>query len=288
MKKILFLFFVGLAFVACKKEVNQIKAPTTVTNLTAQPTVGGALVSWTVPTDSNYTYLEVSYMKKGVKITTNVSKYTNSVEITGLLNKLDYTFEVRPVNNDGKTISAGAVLTTGSVKPIRRPIAVSGYTKIAVTDAMTGTYTQESSEGPKVNLLDGNISTYWHSAWSAGVQPLPHWITVALSAATDVARFGYVFRQNTSLPGRPTQIALDTSTDGITWTRQWTSAAGLSVGSGLVSAENTVTFDKPYNTKFFKILFLATNGNTTYVTLGEVYFYKAEFNDLEIIAEQNY
>jgi len=290
MKKLLFLFFVGCAFVACKKEVSKIKAPSTVSNLSVQPIVGGATVSWTVPADSNYSYLEVSYMKNGKKMVTNVSKYTNSVDITGLLNKLDYTFEVRPVNNNGKAISTGAVLISGSVKPIRRPITTAYY-KIAVTDAMIDTYTQESTEGPKKNLVDGVVSSasYWHSAWSAGVQPLPHWITLTLPAAADLARFGYVFRQNTTINGRPSQIALETSNDGTTWTRVWTSDPGLSVGTAaVIPAENVITFDKVYNSKYFRVMFLTTQGNTTFVTLSEASFYRAELTDLEVLAEQNY
>lgn len=290
MKKLLFLFFVGLALASCKKDANQIKAPSTVSNLSVIPIVGGALVSWTVPADSNYTYLEVSYMKNGKKVTTNVSKYTNSVEITGLLNKFDYTFEIKPVNNDGKTISAGSALTTSSVKPIRRPIATA-YSKVAVTDPMIDTYTQEANEGPKKNLVDGVISSanFWHTAYSTGVQPLPHWITATLPNTTDLARFGYVFRQSTTINGRPNQIALETSPNGTTWTRVWTSDPGLSVGAAaVITTENIVTFDKPYNSKYFRVMFLSTQGNTTYVTLSEVSFYKAELTDLELEAEKTY
>ncbi|WP_017259078.1 DUF4959 domain-containing protein [Pedobacter arcticus] len=290
MKKILFLFFVALAFAACKKESNQIKAPSTISDLDVQPTVGGAILSWAVPADSNYTYLEVSYMKNGKKITTNVSKYTNSIEITGLLNKLDYTFEVRPVNNNGEAIAYSDILTTSSVKPIRRPIQTA-YIKLAITNALIDTYTQETSEGPKSNLVDGTItsSNYWHSAWSDGVAPLPHWIKLSLPVATDFTRFSYVFRQNTTISGRPTQIALETSTDGITWTRVWTSPAGLSVGTAsVISAENILTFDQTYNSKYFRVMFLATQGNTTFVTLSEVSFYRAQLTDLELEAEKTY
>ena len=291
MKKIVLLCLLGFAFAACKKEEKiEVKVPSTITNLSAEAIVGGAILSWTVPTDSNYTYLEVSYLKNGKKMTTNVSKYTSSVEITGLLNKLDYVFEVRPVNNNGKSSAAGSVLTTNSVKPIRRPTAIA-YFKIPVTDPMLETFTQEPTEGPKKNLVDGAISSasYWHSAWSTGVQPLPHWITATLPNTLDLARFGYVFRQNTTINGRPNQIALETSTDGTTWNRVWTSAAGLSVGTAaVITTENVVTFDKPYTGKYFRVMFLSTQGNTTFVTLSEVSFYRAELTDLELVAEQNY
>lgn len=286
MNKILLLFFAGLALAACKKEENQINAPSNVSNATVQPRVGGAVVKWTLPKDSNFLYVEVRYMRKGQVFKTNVSKYTDSILYTDLLNKLDYTFEIQPFNRNLDKIIGGSILTTGSVKPIKRPVQIT-YSKIPVTNAMIDTYTQETSEGPKANLVDGNTTTYWHSAWSSGVQPLPHWVKITSPTDLSLSQIRYYFRNNTSVNGRPTQIALETSTDGNTWTREWTSAAGL-ITSGANTQEQVLNLDKPYTSKFFRIMFLATTGNTTYVTLGEMSFYKQELTDLEALAEKNY
>ncbi|MEJ5960937.1 DUF4959 domain-containing protein [Pedobacter immunditicola] len=293
MKKIFCLLFIGMALSACKKEENQISMPSDISNVSVEPRVGGAVVKWTLPQDSNFLYAEVRYTKKGEIVKTNVSKYTDSLLVTGLLNKLDYTFEIQTFNKDLTRIEGGTVLTTSAVKPIRRSIQTVylplQLTKLAVTNAMIQTYTQESTEGHKENLVDENKSTYWHSAWSAGVQPLPHWITITYKDITSMGAIKYYFRQNASANGRPTQFALDKSNDGITWTRVWTSSPNLSTSTA-VANEITLPFDKNYQAKYFKLLVLATQGNTTYVTLGDMSFHTMgeELTDLEEIEENNY
>src|SRR5690625_5585989 len=68
---------------------------------------------------------------------------------------------------------------------------------------MIETYTQESSEGPKANLVDGSTSTYWHSAWSSGVAPLPHWIQINFDQSEEIGGFNYTFRQPSGINDRP-------------------------------------------------------------------------------------
>jgi len=293
MKKIFLILFTSLVIISCKKEESNVPAPSNVSALTVAPRVGGAVVKWTLPTDSNFLYLEVRYMKKDKLVKTNVSKLTDSVLITGLLNKLDYVFEVQAFNRDKDKVVGGEVLTTSSVKPIKRPVQVTYFsdqlTKVTVTDPMIQTFTQESSEGPKINLIDGNRLTYWHTAWSAGVQPLPHWVKIDFPEETSLGAIKYFFRNNTTVNGRPTQFALETSTDGSTWTRVWTSAPGLSTSTA-VDQERTLAFDKNYTAKYHRVMITATTGNTTFVTLGDMSFYtmKQELTDLEQLAETNY
>ncbi|MDP4228514.1 MAG: DUF4959 domain-containing protein, partial [Bacteroidota bacterium] len=177
MKNITYLilcFLVVLMFGSCQKD--KLASPNAVTSITSTPRVGAAVVKWVLPADTNMRYIQVRYTKNGKVIKTNASVYSDSCLITGLLNKYDYTFEVQSFN---KNNVGGAILTVGPVKPIRRSIDTTyTYAPLPLTDAMLSTYTQESTEGPKSNLVDGNISTYWHSAWSANTAPLPHWIQI--------------------------------------------------------------------------------------------------------------
>lgn len=292
MNKYIFLLF-AVAFFACKKEEADLPQPSDISNIQAEPRVGGALVKWTLPADSNFLYLELSYEKKGARVVQKVSKYTDSVLVSGLLNKLEYNFDLQPFNADGKEVVAGTKLTSGMVRPVRRPIDTKYYpeqlAKLAVTDAMIETYTQEVSEGPKVNLVDNNPNTFWHSAWSNGVAPLPHWVKISFAEPTAMGAIRYFFRNNASQNGRPTQFALETSDDGITWNRVWTSAVGLSVATP-VTEEKKLPFDKNYTSRYFRVMVLATQGNTTYVTLGDMSFYtmKEELTDMEQLAEANY
>ena len=292
MKKFLYLFFAALLFSCNEKDVD-LMPPSEISNIQAEPRVGGVLVKWTLPADSNFLYLELRYKKKDEVVVTKVSRHTDSVLVTGLLNKHEYVFELQPFNANEKGAIGGATLTSNTVRPIRRPIETSYYpsdlTKLDVTDEMIETFTQETSEGPKKNLVDGDRTTFWHSAWSSGVAPLPHWVKINFAEPATMGAFKYFFRNNTSQNGRPTQFALETSEDGATWTNVWTSAAGLSVTTP-VTEERTIAFDKNYTAKYFRLLITATQGNTTYVTLGDMSFYsmKEELTDMEELAEQNY
>lgn len=291
--KRLFIGALVLLTMSCKEENITLEDPSNVSQVMAEPIVGGAIVRWDLPTDSNFLYLEVSYLKKDQLVTTKVSKYTDSVVIEGLLNKLDYTFNVQAFNANEDAAVGGEALTTNSVKPIRRPIQTKYFeddlTKIeGITDDMVETFTQESSEGPKVNLFDGDVGTFWHSAWSSGVAPLPHWIVVHFPEEKEVGAVKYFFRQNASTNGRPSQLGLETSEDGVNWERQWTSDAGMPVTP--TESERTLTFDKNYKAKHFRLMILETSGNTTYAHLGELSFFsmRAELTDMEELAEENY
>lgn len=276
---------------ACNKKVEEnIQTPKKVEGVSAVPTVGGVLVKWNLPDSATYMYLEVSYMKNGKKIIQNVANTESSVEILGLLNKYEYTFEVKPFNRGINTIVEGPVsITPTPVKPIRRAVnTVTEYTKVPVTADMINAYTQETTEGPKSNLVDGNINSFWHSAWSANVQPLPHWIQLNFTSTKSIGAIKYYLRQNANSSGYPNQFGFETSTNGTTWTRVWTSSPGLSIADP--ATEKELTLDKNYDSQYFRILILQTPGNTTFTHLGEISFYstKAIVTDLEKDAEDNY
>ena len=293
MKKLVY-FLAIIAFAGCKKQdaLPSVPAPANVSNITAKPVIGGVLLKWTVPADSNLLYLEVSYEKEGKMVVENVSKYTDSVVIGRLLNKIAYTFTVQSVNRNADHISKGAIMTTTPVKPLRRPDEITYFpndvTKLAVTDDMLETYTQESSEGPKKNLVDGNIATYWHSAWSGATAPLPHWIQITFAEPTDFGAIKYYFRQgNGDVSGRPTQWGLQVSDNGTDWTQVWVSREGLPTDNP--TAEKSVAFDKNYKSKYFKLMILK-DGSMKYAHLGEIAFYKMESRvvDKEKEAEDTY
>ena len=292
MKKLLYILLV-LFFCTCKKEDTPLPAPSDLSNLIAEPRVGGVLLKWNRPADSNFLYVEVRYQRKDEIRTVKVSRFTDSVLIDGLLNKYEYSFEVQVFNATGNLHTGGNILTVGPVRAIRRPISTAylqdQLTKLTVTDPMIETYTQETTEGPKQNLVDGDRLTYWHTAWSANVAPLPHWIKINFTDAVKLGAIKYYFRNNTNQNGRPTQFSVETSEDGLTWAKQWTSQAGLSVTTP-VTEERLLAFDRNYTAKYFRIKIEATFGNTTYVTLGDMSFHTMgeRSTDLEAVAEENY
>lgn len=289
----LFLVLIVCTFFACKKEGDTIAAPTDVSQVSAEPRIGGAVIKWDLPADSNFLYLEVRYLKKDVLQKIKVSKYTDSLVVTGLLNKLSYDFEVQAFNASKDKVVGGEIFKTASVQPIRRPVEVTYFkdqlTRITdVTADMLDTYTQESTEGPKANLVDGNINTYWHSSWSDNVAPLPHWITLQSATARKIGVVKYNLRQSSDKNGRPSQLALEISNDGVKWERVWTSKDGLSVEP--ITEEKTVDFGANYTAKYHKLLIVKTPGMTTYTHLSEISYYTMaeELVDTEVVAETNY
>ncbi|HZK97837.1 MAG TPA: discoidin domain-containing protein [Prolixibacteraceae bacterium] len=269
---------------SCQQD--ELAVPNSVSSISSTARVGAVVIKWVLPADTNMRYIQVRYIKNGRVIKTNASTFTDSCLITGLLNKIDYTFEVQSFN---KNDVGGAILSAGPVTPIRRAIEISyTYAEIPLIYSMLTTYTQESSEGPKTNLIDGNISTYWHTAWSSGTAPLPHWIQINFNSEILFGGFKYWMRQGSSTGGRPNQWDVQSSADGITWTTQWASLPALAVDP--VTAEFQQMVDTPISSKFIKVRILATPENTTYTHLGEFKALAAipVVLDRELEAEQNY
>lgn len=74
--------------------------------------------------------------------------------------------------------------------------------------------TAENSDGAAVNVLDGNVNTYWHSTWSQSIEhDLPQWVTVDLGGAKTIYKVGYIGRQNGS-NGRYQNYEIAVSMDG--------------------------------------------------------------------------
>jgi hypothetical protein len=147
-----------------------------------------------------------------------------------------------------------------------------GKTFHVLTASMIETFTQEELEGPKENLVDGNFNTYWHSAWSDGVAPLPHHIQINFSEPKAIGGVQYWFRSPSGSSGRPNSFDVQTSTDGTTWTTVWTSATNLPV-TIMPPTANTLSLDKNYTSKYFRIRILTTPGNTTFTHLSEIKVY---------------
>jgi len=287
------LLAIALMAVSCKKDDVDINTPSSVEGVTVEPVVGGALVKWTLPADSNFLYVQVSYQKNGKTYLSKSSKYVDSIVIDGLLNKHSYDFEVQTVNEVEGGQKTSEVTVVNGITPIRRPVEVTYFsnqlTKIeGVTADMLDTYTQETTEGPKESLIDGNLNSYWHSAWSSNTAPLPHWIQYSAGEKIKMGAIKYNFRQSASEAGRPTQFGLGISEDGSTWERVWTSKSGLPVTP--VATEQVLPFDANYESAYFRVMITSTSGNTTYAHLSEISFYtmKEDLVDKEVEFEDQH
>ena len=147
----------------------------------------------------------------------------------------------------------------------------------ALTNDMIEVFTQELYEGPKESLVDGDLTTYWHSAWSnsEGYEnaPLPHHIQINFDESKAIGGFTYWFRNPSGATDRPTQFDLQVSADGDAWTTVWTSEENLPytwADDAEYEQGRTLTFGENHSSQYFRLRILQTVGNRDWTHLAEI------------------
>ena len=177
MKKILLGLCVILGLInmiGCSSD-EKYPMPTSIdqNSLSAEAKAGAIKLKWTVPADSNYYYVKVTYTlpEDGKKCMRLASVNSDTMLVDNLLHRYgDINFTLQPCNRAGEasqscSIMAQALPALKQIKTDRNPITLSA--KQLYTDD------QESSEGPIANLVDGRNDTYFHMSWSSPT-PFPH------------------------------------------------------------------------------------------------------------------
>jgi hypothetical protein len=105
----MFLLLIFL-FTACEKKEDDIDTtpPMPVTELTAVPSEGQVVLSWTEPTCPDLDRIEISYTP-GTGVILSQLAGLNSITLTGLTNGSSYEFEVRTVDETGNKSDAVTV-----------------------------------------------------------------------------------------------------------------------------------------------------------------------------------
>ncbi len=172
-----------------------------------------------------------------------------------------------------RTLSAGAAAA----------LVLTGLGQVAMADDPTYTYTKidqsqmsvvdvnsveaqgEMPNGPAERILDGDISTYWHTKWHGGIVQPPHHVTVRLGGQGETVNLGKIDitpRQSSSGSGRARAWQLWTSADpncaADTFTKQ---AEGEFPGEVATYAEvRTITLAAPVQAACAKFLQLTSWG----------------------------
>lgn len=184
-----------------------------------------------------------------------------SITLKGLTAKTNYKVRAYAVNDAGVAYGATIPFTSKA-----------GKTFHVLTPGMIDTYTQEIWEGPKQNLIDGDVNTFWHSAWSgdpgAEVKPLPHHIQITFPEAKYIGGFKFWTRSASKRSIDPAKFDLQTSTNGTDFKTVWTSGT---IDAKIRPAENLITLDKNYSSKYFRLRILDTRSpGQTCTTIGEL------------------
>ena len=111
--------------------------------------------------------------------------------------------------NRGPWTSAAEIGLLGGEPPIGPALPRIGWTVSADSVA--------SAAYVAANVLDGNATTMWHTAFAGTIPPLPHSITIDMHATQLVSALSYLPRQDTSMNGTIGRYAVYVSSDGTTW-----------------------------------------------------------------------
>jgi galactose oxidase len=109
--------------------------------------------------------------------------------------------------NRGPYTSAAEVGLRGD-PPMGPELPRAGWT--ATADSQAPTYVP-------ANVLDGNATTIWHTAYTGNYPPLPHSITIDMHANKTVTGLSYLPRQDSTLNGTIGRYSISVSTDGTSW-----------------------------------------------------------------------
>ena len=107
-----------------------------------------------------------------------------------------------------------------------------------------------ADNGHAKHAIDGNGETFWHSRWSSDAPNYPHSITVNLNIDQVINGFTFLHR-TAKYNGRPKDITIETSIDGITFENLGDFTLGDSTVKQLIELDNLVTV------RYFKIKILS-------------------------------
>jgi galactose oxidase len=115
----------------------------------------------------------------------------------------------------------GPMVMTGNHMPMLTATSPDSFTPKAAALASSGwtaVASDQASNYPASNAIDGNRATIWHSRYSpAPAAPLPHSITIDMHATKYVSGLTYLPRQDTSSNGNIGQYSISVSLNGTQW-----------------------------------------------------------------------
>ena len=202
-------------------------------------------------------------------VTVNVQYEVNGVKKTAVLEESTDVKGKLSFDVQGKATAIAYTLETeGQASPIQnKQVNPLGLINKTVWSAETSSIeTQEgAANGKPQSLIDGDITTFWHSTWSDGEPPYPHWFIVDMSKVEVLGRFGMIRRHNNTTGGFKT-FNIEVSLDKVNW---------VMVGKDLTfnSADNPAAWQDysvtPVKARYIRITMTAPMNSAKSTHLGE-------------------
>lgn len=240
--------------------------------ITSEALPGAIRLNWTVPADSSFSYMKISYVNpaNNETVTQVASIHTHTLLIENTLKKYgDYTFTFQAFNDKNEAGTPVTVKAQSGLLPAT--ITYTKGEKINVTGDMLETDNQEPTEGPIKNLVDGNYNTFFHTRWSGTQKPLPQYIQVNFKEAHQVFMFWYRNRNGSQVG--PENLNIQISNDGENWESVKEILSGLPSGSQAEYTSDGIDAGKPFT--HLRLVVTKTFGDKKYFNLAEMAWYDA-------------
>lgn len=283
MKAIKYIFsaLVGMvALASCDSNITDFEyqgytgAPKTIdaSAVTSEALPGAIRLNWTVPADSTFSYMKISYVNPANQetVTNVVSIHTRTLLIENTLKKYgDYTFTFQAFNDKNEAGAPMQVKAQSGLLPAT--VIYSKGDKINVTADMLSTDDQEPSEGPIKNLVDGNYNSFFHTRWSSPQKPLPQYIQVDFKEAHQVFMFWYRNRNGSQVG--PENLDIQICNDGENWESIKEILSGLPSASQAEYTSEGIDAGKPFT--HLRLVVTKTFGDKNYFNLAELAVFDA-------------
>lgn len=205
--------------------------------------------------EGNYSFEEINLLPAGTTTTDLAVSLSGSGLAPG-----EYMLPVRLDNVSLFNVSANAVYPL-VVRVVGLKLDRAGWSIQANTEERTG---EGVGNGVATCLLDGQLSTFWHSQWSGGSLPLPHEIVVDMKKETTLTNISLTERQHDSyrdVKGGEFFV----SSDNLNWTAVGTFEAQKVLEEQIFSIT-------PTKGRYFKIK-ITSSYRESNSSLSEVYAY---------------
>lgn len=138
--------------------------------------------------------------------------------------------------------------------------------------APTGwTATADTAQGanPASYAIDGNTSTYWHTALDGGGQSTsqPHSLVIDMASSRWLRGFTYLPRQDGNANGIVSSWRCESSENGASWNVVKTGTFGNIKNNPV---EQQVIFDQPVHARFLRFVSLAEVNGATFASAAEI------------------
>lgn len=145
------------------------------------------------PTVADYEILEKGYTLENEGVVT-FSKGSSTATLKVNINRKEAGLEAVNMNIPVLPLRLKSI-SNPSFDVDKTPLLLGVSSKYPLTASMLATNAQEPSEGPLANILDGSISTFFHSAWSITVSG-EHYVQVNLPETINSFMFSYTNRSS--------------------------------------------------------------------------------------------